>query len=244
MPTSNYLTPSWKGRHIGITGASGALGKALTRCFQSKGAKVIGLTHTKPQSNCPNGPDKWIQWQCGEENKLESCLNDIDILIINHGINSKGLQSTKMIDKSLEINALSSWRLIKLFERLCSYKQIGKPRELWINTSEAEIQAALSPVYEISKRLIGQIVSLRDATRTDEDRKRLIMRKLILGPFRSNLNPIGIMSANFVAEQILFQASIGICLIIVSPNPFTYLLMPLIEFARRIYSKILNHSDQ
>ena len=32
---------------IGITGASGALGKELTKLFRKKGYKVIGFTHRK-----------------------------------------------------------------------------------------------------------------------------------------------------------------------------------------------------
>ena len=32
---------------IGITGASGALGKELTKLFRQKGHKVIGFTHSK-----------------------------------------------------------------------------------------------------------------------------------------------------------------------------------------------------
>ena len=32
---------------IGITGASGALGKELTKMFRNKGHKVIGFTHSK-----------------------------------------------------------------------------------------------------------------------------------------------------------------------------------------------------
>jgi len=32
---------------IGITGASGALGKELTKLFRQKGYKVIGFTHSK-----------------------------------------------------------------------------------------------------------------------------------------------------------------------------------------------------
>ena len=35
---------------IGITGASGALGKELTKLFRQKGYKVIGFTHSK--TNC------------------------------------------------------------------------------------------------------------------------------------------------------------------------------------------------
>ena len=32
---------------VGITGASGALGKELTKLFRQKGYKVIGFTHSK-----------------------------------------------------------------------------------------------------------------------------------------------------------------------------------------------------
>ena len=32
---------------VGITGASGSLGKELTKLFRKKGSKVIGFTHSK-----------------------------------------------------------------------------------------------------------------------------------------------------------------------------------------------------
>ena len=35
---------------IGITGASGALGKELTKLFRHNGYKVIGFTHSKTNS--------------------------------------------------------------------------------------------------------------------------------------------------------------------------------------------------
>ena len=37
-------------KSIGITGASGALGKELTKLFRQKGYKVIGFTHSKTES--------------------------------------------------------------------------------------------------------------------------------------------------------------------------------------------------
>ena len=108
-----------------------------------------------------------------------------------------------------------------------------------MNTSEAEIQPALSPTYELSKRLIGQLVSLRWNNLTTDQRKAIRIRKLVLGPFRSELNPIGLMSADFVAGQVIRQANLGLNLIIVTPNPLTYLLMPLTELGRMIYSQLL-----
>jgi hypothetical protein len=49
------------------------------------------------------------------------------------------------------------------------------------------------------------------------------------------------MDANWVADQVLWQAGWGLRLIIVTPNPLTYLLMPITELGRRAYSQILNH---
>jgi len=101
-----------------------------------------------------------------------------------------------------------------------------------MNTSEAEIQAAVSPLYEISTRLRGQLLSLRSL---DLAGPRLRLRRLVLGPFRSALNPIGVMSAAFVAREILRQVRWNWGLVIVTPNPLTYLLMPLASLGRWLY---------
>ncbi len=234
----------WSGRRIGITGARGALGGALCRVLRQRGAEVIGLTHSPPPSLTDNGPNQWIVWQCGHEEQLEATLTELDILVINHGINPQGDLDPDTVDRALEINALSSWRLLRLFESITTDRGAEQPSEVWVNTSEAEIQPALSPVYELSKRLIGQLISLRGTQRGAVERERLRIRKLVLGPFRSDLNPIGLMTAGFVAQQVIFQASLGLNLIIVSPNPLTYLLMPMHELARRLYSAMLSRRDR
>ena len=171
---------------------------------------------------------------------LENCLQELDVLVLNHGINPQGGQDPDTLTRTLEINALSCWRLMQIFERICAKSPRDRPRELWINTSEAEIQPAASPAYELSKRLLGQLVSIRGAVLDEEERQQLILRKLVLGPFRSSLNPIGVMGADFVAAQILNQVSRGSRLVIVTPNPLTYALMPLSELMRRTYSRMLN----
>ena len=67
----------------------------------------------------------------------------------------------------------------------------------------------------------------------------LCIRRLVLGPFRSNLNPIGVMGAGFVAKQVVTQARLGLNLIIVTPNPLTYVVMPLNILMRWGYFKLL-----
>jgi hypothetical protein len=66
---------------------------------------------------------------------------------------------------------------------------------------------------------------------------------LVLGPFRSALNPVGVMSADFVAGQILNQAQLGCNLIIVTPNPLTYLLMPMATVSRWVYFRLLTRAN-
>jgi len=232
------------GKRIGITGARGALGAALARCFRSAGAHVVGFTHGSIPPEQADGPHRWVSWSCGDEASLDADLEELDVLVLNHGINPQGGQSPEVINQALEINTLSSWRLMQRFEAISRASPQADPREVWINTSEAEIQPAVSPVYELTKRMLGQLVSIRGAVLDATGREALILRKLVLGPFRSSLNPIGVMGADFVANQVLRQASWGFRLVIVTPNPLTYVLMPLTELGRRIYSRILSRPDR
>ena len=208
--------------------------------MRQEGAEVIGLTHSSNPPPTEDGPERWVTWQCGHENQLTATLEELDVLVINHGINPQGDLDPETVDRALEVNALSSWRLLRAFERITGRAGTGRCREVWVNTSEAEIQPALSPVYELSKRLIGQLISLRGTDLDAAGRQRLRIRKLVLGPFRSELNPIGLMSAEFVSRQILLQAGLGLNLIIVTPNPLTYLLMPMHELGRRLYGAMLS----
>ena len=71
-------------------------------------------------------------------------------------------------------------------------------------------------------------------------RTHFIIKKLILGPFKSKLNPQGVLSPEFVAKKIIQKAEKDDFLIIVSPNPITYLIMPIVELARILYSRFIN----
>ncbi len=235
----------FKGLKIAITGANGCLGKSLVAKLKENGAYVVGLTHSKKKANNSYkiGPDEWIQWSCGEEKLLSNKLSNIDILILNHGFNPKELIKNNEINKAIEINSISHWKLIQIFEKLALKKNNSKkynPKEIWINTSEAEIQIAFSPVYEITKRLIGELISLKKSQFLIKKSNSLIIKKLILGPFKSKLNPQGILSPEFVAKKILKKAEKEDYLIIVTPNPITYLLMPVIECIRILYSRFIN----
>lgn len=240
-PMDPRRSRAFAGRRVAITGASGSLGLELLRCFHGCGASLVALTtRAEPlELRTPAGDPialEQVSWSCGHESELSELFRQIDILVINHGINFHGDRSAAALERCLEVNALSSLRLLELFAEAqpCSpsVQPVTGPRpcrEVWINTSEAEILPAVSPLYEISKRLVGQLVSLRAL---DLAGPELRIRRLVLGPFRSNLNPIGLMGAGFVAQAVLRLAAWDWGLIIVTPNPLTYALFPLVVLAR------------
>ena len=224
---------------VGITGATGALGKELTKLFRKKGYKVIGFTHSKTNSEINlESPNEWIKWECGKESMLREHLKKIDILILNHGIYNLSRENINY-ENSIEINALSKFKFLNLFEDIALTNDSLIKKEIWINTSEAEILPALNPSYEISKSLIGKLVSFKKNLLDKDMKKKLIIKKIILGPFKSELNPNGIMSPKFVSKKIYDLAISKNYLIIVSPNPITYLIFPIKEFYNFLYCQII-----
>lgn len=229
---------SLKGKTIAVTGASGSLGQGLLKYLHQEGAKVIALTtqnqplHLEIQGE--KLPIKTITWQVGQEEQLKSELATIDILIINHGTNVHGKRNPEAIGQSYEVNAFSGWRLLELFLTTVNTNIEKARKEVWVNTSEAESNPAFSPLYELSKRTLGDIVTLR---RLDAP---CVIRKLILGPFKSNLNPIGIMSSDWVAKQIINLAKRDVRNIIVTINPLTFFTFPIKEFAVSTYFKLFS----
>lgn len=219
---------------VAITGAGGALGRALLRQWHRRGARLIALSHSDQPLELRDGagqpiPLRQVRWQVGEEQALRGLLAEVDVLVLNHGINVLTARDPQACERSLQVNALSVWRLLELYGAVAAER--GRRGEVWVNTSEAEIQPALSPLYEISKRLVGQLLSLRALDLA----AHLRIRRLVLGPFRSDLNPIGLMGADWVAGEILRQAGWNLSLIIVTPNPLTYVVMPLSTLGRWLY---------
>ncbi|PSN15372.1 sterol desaturase [filamentous cyanobacterium CCP5] len=223
---------SLAGKTVAVTGASGTLGRALIHQLLKAKAKPIALT-TSEGSQFPEGV-KVLTWTVGDEVALANVLRPVDILVINHGLNVHGDRRPAAIERSLEANALSGWRLLELFLTTVETSPQRAMKEVWVNTSEAEVSPAFSPLYEVSKRLIGDLVTLR---RLDAP---CVIRKVILGPFKSNLNPIGVMSADWVAWAVVALAKRNVRNIIVTVNPLTYLAFPVKEGSRSLYFRLFS----
>ncbi|MBD2183224.1 bifunctional sterol desaturase/short chain dehydrogenase [Planktothrix sp. FACHB-1355] len=221
---------SLKGKVVAITGASGTLGQALMEELSLQGAKIVALTTSKDAQFKPG--IEVLQWQLGAEADLMTRLKSVDILIVNHGVNVYGDRSPEAIQKSYEINTFSALKLAELFLSTVTESDHKAIKELWINTSEAEVNPALSPLYELSKRTLGDLITLR---RLDAP---CIIRKLILGPFKSQLNPYGVMSARWVSWAIVALAKRDFRNIIVTINPISYIAFPIKEFFQSLYFRL------
>ena len=218
---------SLKGKTVAVTGASGTMGRALIKQLAAQGAKPIAISRSADA--VIDGAVKVVAWSSGQEKELQNVLRRVNILVINHGINVHGERSADAIAKSLEVNALSAWRLMETFLETVDDRLGPATKEVWINTSEAEVNPAFSPLYETSKRLLGDLITLR---RQDAP---CVIRKLVLGPFKSQLNPVGVMSADWVAGMIVALAKRDVRNIIVTINPITYVLFPVKEIMQSVY---------
>jgi monoglucosyldiacylglycerol epimerase len=226
---------SLRNKVVAVTGASGTLGQALVQELVGQGAKVIALTSREQQDFPENArPEKVkvVTWKIGAEAELANQLKSVDILIVNHGVNVYGDRSFEAIEKSYQVNTFSVVKLMELFLETVNGPTDAATKELWINTSEAEVNPALSPLYELSKRTIGDLITLK---RLDAP---CVIRKLILGPFKSQLNPYGVMSADWVAQAIVGCAKRDIRNIIVTVNPITYVVFPIAELTRSLYFRL------
>ncbi|HEY9849851.1 MAG TPA: bifunctional sterol desaturase/short chain dehydrogenase [Leptolyngbyaceae cyanobacterium] len=227
---------SLKGKVVAITGASGTLGQALIEELSLQGAKVVALTTNQSAEFKPD--IDVLYWQLNSEKDLAVNLKKVDILILNHGINVHGYRTSEAIQKSYEVNAFSTMRLAELFLETVTESDHKAIKELWINTSEAEVNPAFSPLYELSKRTLGDLITLR---RLDAP---CIIRKLILGPFKSQLNPYGVMSARWTAWAIVALAKRDFRDIIVTINPITYIAFPIKEFFHSLYFRLFTSKSR
>jgi monoglucosyldiacylglycerol epimerase len=229
---------SLKNKRIAVTGASGSLGRALLTQLHLAGAKVTALTSSDTVISLEIAgeelPIKTITWQIGQEAELVTELENIDILIINHGVNVHGERDQTAIAKSYEVNTFSTLRWMESFFKTVHSDRDMIRKEVWVNTSEAEVNPAFSPLYELSKRAIGDLVTMR---RLDAP---CVVRKLVLGPFKSQLNPVGVMSANWVAKQIVNLARRDIRNIIITINPLTFIFFPIKEFSVANYFRFFS----
>ncbi len=227
---------SLKNKTVAVTGASGTMGRALIDELMRQGAKPMALT-TSSQAEFPEAV-RVLSWQVGQEASLQESFRKVDILIINHGINVQGDRSPAAIERSLQVNALSALQLMDAFIATVNTPTAPAMKEIWVNTSEAEVGPAFSPLYELSKRLIGDLTTLK------RQGAPCVIRKIILGPFKSNLNPIGVMSAPKVAKAVIRLAKRDVRNIIVTINPLTYLAFPIKETLQGLYFRLFSRSDQ
>ncbi|AIE72629.1 MULTISPECIES: bifunctional sterol desaturase/short chain dehydrogenase [unclassified Synechocystis] len=224
---------SLKGKKIAVTGASGGFGQALLQELHQQGAKAIAITSCGQEITVAGAgqtiPIRTEQWCIGQEEQLKDLLVEIDILVINHGVNVHQRRDGQAIQEAYEVNTFSALRLMELFLATVKTNRDIATKEIWVNTSEAEVNPAFSPLYELSKRALGDVITLK---RLDSP---CVIRKLILGPFKSKLNPVGVMGAAWVARQVVNGVKRDSRNIIVTINPITFIAFPIKELFVSLY---------
>ena len=142
--------PLLEGQRCGVTGASGSLGRALLLALHRQGAIPVALSSSPGPVRLQDGERELeietIAWQVGEEEAVRPELESLQLLVINHGINRMRARDAQATADSLAVNLSSALRLMELFFETT---KPGDGRELWVNTSEAEVNPAFSPLYEI-----------------------------------------------------------------------------------------------
>jgi hypothetical protein len=74
------------------------------------------------------------------------------------------------------------------------------------------------------------------------DAPSCVIRKLILDPFKSNLNPYGVMAPDWVARMIVRLTKLGFRDIIVTVNPITYIAFPLQQVSKSFYFRLFTQA--
>jgi sterol desaturase/sphingolipid hydroxylase (fatty acid hydroxylase superfamily) len=166
-----------KGKHIAMTGSSGALGSAMKKLLEKEGAQVTTFKYG-------------VDYDYDNYEKLRAPLSETDILFLCHG--------TKY-DNTEAANCESYLKIIEVFRT--ARKPGLLPCEIWGTGSEIECH----PCFGI-KKLYPYATSKRHYARYARlmfQDKNIQYRHLVHSAFISSMGP-GLMTANFAAWMTLF----------------------------------------
>lgn len=185
-----------KGKHIVMTGASGALGSHMKRMLEQEGAIITCIKYK-------------VDYDYNDYERLTEKLAKADILFLCHG---------SKFENAEQANCDSFVAMIELF------KKVGKPSkeplEIWGVGSEIECHPCFGikkiKVYAHSKRNYAKFARhyYRD--------KNIQYRHLVHSAFISPMGP-GLMTASFAARMTLFFIKRGFKYIPVTYTGFAFL---------------------
>lgn len=192
LGTSHYF----KGKHITMTGANGALGSQLKVLLEKAGAKVTGVKYGK-------------DYTYDNYEKLKTPLTSTDILVLCHGSKYENAQ---------QANCDSYVRIIELYKSVRKREMV--PLEIWATGSEIECHPCFGikkiKIYAASKR--NYAYHARQYFHDPE----LDYRHLVHSSFISRMGP-GLMTASFAAKVTLFFIKRGFKYVPVTYTGFAFL---------------------
>ena len=212
---------NYEHRTFAITGADGVFGRALIAYLVARKIKTIALTTRHNSSLTKEYDSKYIKvvvWKVGNYAAVKDALSEAHILICNHGIKPERFDSQSM-GRAFEINVESHMVLAEIFFETIKTSLDVATKELWINTSCAEVIPVKSNTYELTKKQLGFAFSL---IRLEAP---CIVRKLILEGFRSPLSPNVTIEAADIVPKLMNNARRDRRNIVISRNPLVHLLV-------------------
>jgi hypothetical protein len=184
------------GKHITITGASGALGSHMKQLLEKEGAIITTLKYG-------------VDYRYDHYDDLKERLANTDILLLCHG---------SKFDNAQQANCDSFVKIIELFKTVRP-RQLTSP-EIWAVGSEIECHPCFGikkiKVYAASKRHFA-----RHAWKYYRD-KDIQYRHLVHSAFISPMGP-GLMTASFAAKVSLFMIKRGFRYVPVTYTGFAWL---------------------
>lgn len=185
-----------KGKHIAMTGASGALGSHMKKLLEAEGAHVVCLKFG-------------VDYHYHDYDRLAQTLSKTDILFLCHGSKFENAQ---------QANCDSFVRIIELFKKV--RKPSKEALEIWGVGSEIECHPCFGikkiKVYADSKRNYAAYA------RRYYREKDIQYRHLVHSAFISPMGP-GLMTASFAAKVTMFLIKRGFKYVPVSYTGFAWL---------------------
>ncbi|KAM0321457.1 hypothetical protein ACHAQA_010104 [Verticillium albo-atrum] len=189
-----------QGRHVTITGASGALGGAFVNTLKGQVKSIRTLPHEGG-------------WSLEVHPEIETVLRETDILILSHG--------TKGADTAMDANCNAAVALIESFRKVrCGREShVEILPEVWYIGSEAEVHGswtASMDAYVDSKRAYAAFA------RAYYNAGDFNYRHIVPAAFSSRMGP-GLVSARWVAEWALWSIRRGARYVPVTYTGFAFL---------------------
>ena len=96
---SSRESKPWHSQRVGITGGARQPGPGVGERVSGGRRRSDRADPSAPPTEAIPAIDRWVSWTCGREMDLEAHLLELDVLVLNHGVNPQGDQSAAALSE-------------------------------------------------------------------------------------------------------------------------------------------------